>query len=124
MAQFDAPVTVLFIMGAGRSGSTILDIVLGNHPEIESTGEVGLLPRTGWISQKSIREIEEKKIRLPLCACGRRLDVLTAGVADELCPFWSSVRREWVERAGQDDVESYPELQMTFERYRDCPLLL
>jgi hypothetical protein len=47
----EKPVRVLKIMGLGRSGSTILDIVLGNHPQIESVGEVGNLIRTGWISQ-------------------------------------------------------------------------
>ena len=36
---------VLMITGLDRSGSTILDIVLGNHPHIESVGEVAnILP--------------------------------------------------------------------------------
>lgn len=32
--------TILYIAGYSRSGSTILDIVLGNHSEIASTGEL------------------------------------------------------------------------------------
>ena len=51
---------VLKITGLGRSGSTILDVVLGNHPQIESVGEVGNLIRNGWISRKSLRGIPEK----------------------------------------------------------------
>lgn len=31
---------VLYIAGYGRSGSTVLDIILGNHPEMCSVGEV------------------------------------------------------------------------------------
>jgi hypothetical protein len=34
MVYTEAPVRVLEITGLGRSGSTILDIVLGNHPDI------------------------------------------------------------------------------------------
>jgi hypothetical protein len=37
----EKPVRVLEITGLGRSRSTILDIVLGNHPQIESVREVG-----------------------------------------------------------------------------------
>jgi hypothetical protein len=125
MTRFESPVTIVYIMSSGRSGSTILDIVLGNHPEIESTGEVGLLTRTTWISQESIRGIEAKRTRLPICACGKRLDVHAVDTAAvEACPFWASVRREWIERAGRDAVESYPTLQDAFDRYRRWPRLL
>ena len=51
MRHTEKPVRVLKIRGLGRSGCTILDIVLGNHPQIESVGEVENLMRTGWISQ-------------------------------------------------------------------------
>ena len=38
MAHTQTPVKVLEITGLGRSGCTILDIVFGNHPQIESIG--------------------------------------------------------------------------------------
>ncbi len=98
MTHPKAPVKVLKIAGLGRSGSTILDIALGNHPAIESVGEVGNLMRNGWVSRGSLRGIERKKRRVPLCTCGKRLDVLYVGSPEEACPFWSEVRREWVER--------------------------
>ena len=34
---------VLYIAGYGRSGSTVLDIILGNHPDIVSAGELTYL---------------------------------------------------------------------------------
>lgn len=32
--------TVVYIMGAGRCGSTVMSIVLGSHPDIEAVGEI------------------------------------------------------------------------------------
>jgi hypothetical protein len=118
MTHTEAPVKVLKITGLGRSGSTILDVVLGNHPDIESVGEVGNVIRNGWISRESLREIDPSKLRVPICTCGKRLDVLYVDAPDEACPFWSSVRREWVERADGESIESYPKLQNDFELKR------
>jgi hypothetical protein len=124
MTHTETPVKVLKIVGLGRSGSTILDVVLGNHPQIESVGEVGNLIRTGWISQESLRGIDPKRLRRPLCTCGKRLDVLYVDTPDDACPFWSSVRREWVERTDRDSIQSYPKLQEAFELKRRWPRLL
>jgi hypothetical protein len=121
-AQNGNSVNLLYIVGTGRSGSTILDIVLGNHPDIESTGELGILSRTGWVGQESAHEIEDERRRLPVCTCGKRFDAPTNFA--EACPFWSSVRREWRKRAGQDDIEGYPALVEAFDRYRYWPRLL
>jgi hypothetical protein len=124
-AHSESPVKVLKITGLGRSGSTILDVVLGNHPQIESVGEVGNLMRNGWISRESLRGIPEKSLRVPLCTCGKRLDVLYVDAPEEACPFWSRVRREWVERVDpRDDIEGYPRLQDDFELKRRWPRLL
>jgi len=51
---------ILYIVGAGRSGSTILDIALGNSPEICSSGELVRLPERGWLDDQ-------------YCACGERV---------------------------------------------------
>ena len=95
-------IKVIYIMGASRSGSTMLNTVLGNHPHIESVGELTNLPRSGWINGE-------------YCACGKRGNV---------CSFWSNVREEWVKRIGIDDVEGYLALQNIFERFRHWPRLL
>ena len=124
MTHTETPVKVLKIIGLGRSGSTILDIVLGNHPHIESVGEVGSLIRTGWISQESLRGINPKRLRRPICTCGKRLDIPNVDTPDEACPFWSGVRREWVERTDPDSIEIYPKLQNDFELNRRWPRLL
>ncbi len=63
MAHAQTPVKILKITGLGRSGSTILDVVLGNHPQIESVGEVGNLVRNGWISRELLRGIDQKRLQ-------------------------------------------------------------
>jgi len=123
MVHTETPVRVLEITGLGRSGSTILDIVLGNQPEIESVGEVANIVFNGWISRESLRGIDPKRLRVPICTCGKRLDVLYVDTPDEACPFWSSVRREWVERTDPDSIESYPKLKGNFERRRPALLV-
>jgi hypothetical protein len=59
--------TVIYIAGYGRSGSTALDIILGNHSEIASAGEVGLMLED-WSNRR--------------CSCGR-------AYAD--CNFWKGL---------------------------------
>jgi hypothetical protein len=124
MTQPETPVKVVKITGLGRSGSTILDVVLGNHPDIESVGEVGSLMRTGWISRESLRGIDPRRLRRPLCTCGKRLDICYVDAPGEACLFWTSVRREWVVRADGESIESYPKLQDAFELKRRWPRLL
>jgi hypothetical protein len=123
MVRTETPVRVLEITGLDRSGSTILDIVLGNHPHIESVGEVANITMNGWISRESLRGIDPKKLRVPICTCGKRLDVLYVDTPDEACPFWSRVRREWVERTDSDSIEGYPKLRDNFERTRSASLV-
>ena len=98
----EAPLKVLYIAGEGHSGSTFLDIMLGDHPKIHGAGELANLPRGGWIDNE-------------YCTCRMRA---------KDCPFWSDVRRHWVELVGVDDVEGYLELQDRFERFRRWPRLL
>jgi hypothetical protein len=117
-------VKVLTITGSARSGSTVLDVVLGNHPSIESVGEVNKLFRTGWISRESLRGINPKRLRRPICTCGKRLDVLYVDAPDEACPFWSRVRHEWIERTDPHSIKSYPKLQNVFEPQSRWPRLL
>jgi hypothetical protein len=123
MVHTETPVRVLKITGLDRSGSTILDIVLGNHPHIESVGEVANIFINGWISRESLRGINPKKRRVPICTCGKRLDVLYVDTPDEACPFWSSVRREWVERTDPDSIETYPKLRGNIELTRSTSLV-
>ena len=115
MVPTETPVKVLEITGLGRSGSTILDLVLGNHPDIESVGEVGNIFLSDWISRESLRGSDSKTRRLPICTCDKRLDVLYVDTPDEACPFWSGVRSEW---AGRNDPRQHRKLPETYGQIR------
>lgn len=86
---------VIYIMGAGHIGSTILDIVLGSHPHFESLGEVSKYHRNGWTPDNN-----------RTCSCG-------ASVYE--CSFWVAVREKWMQLTGQPDPERYVSLQRKFE---------
>jgi hypothetical protein len=66
---------VLYIIGYGRSGSTLLDIMLGNHPEVFGAGEAT------WIFKHFRQNIE--------CSCG---------TSARSCPVWAGVFK----RVGSD----------------------
>lgn len=101
-----ATVQVLFVMGKGRSGSTLLDNVLGQVPGVFSTGE--LLHLWDWGLGRGVR-----------CGCGE--DVLD-------CPVWSTVLgkafgiRSRDEDAAQIDAISRD--YRTVARYHQAPRLL
>ena len=92
----DARVRVLYIMGAGRSGSTLLDTVLASHPDVVGVGELVNLHSAGWTSNE-------------ICACGQ------LGTA---CGFWMRVRAAWQRRAPEATVEGYIALQKKFELFQ------
>ena len=73
-----APVKVIYIAGYGRSGSTILDIALGQHGSVFGAGEITALARHVWDGNE-------------YCACG-------STVPD--CPLWKQAVERW--RAGED----------------------
>jgi hypothetical protein len=95
-------VKVLYIGGYSRSGSTLVDRMLGQLPGYLSTGELGYLTTHG---------LEQNR----LCGCGARfLD----------CGFWRQVGREafggWHTTEAQALGRLYPEVT----RHRAVPLLL
>lgn len=95
----EAPIRVVYVAGAGRSGSTVLDTLLGAHPRAGGFGELNHLPRGGWINDE-------------YCACGRRA---------RSCEFWEAVREGWLERVPDADPEDYDRLQARFTRIRGLP---
>lgn len=72
-------VQCLYICGAGHSGSTLLDMLLGSHSRIASLGEIINLPMD--LATNST------------CTCGQK-------VRD--CGLWSEVVREFEQRQGLD----------------------
>ncbi len=90
------PIKLIYIVGAGRSGSTVLDTVLGNHPDAVSVGELSNLHRAAWTNNE-------------FCACGRPATT---------CEFWNAVRENWSRRSAGADVADYLRLRDRSERFR------
>lgn len=95
------PVRVLYIAGAGRSGSTILARVLGELPGFCVTGE----PYYVW--QEGFHEDRR-------CGCGERFSE---------CSFWSAVIAGLTAAAGEVDSGRFLALQGRVARTRHIPLL-
>lgn len=83
---------VVYIAGSGRSGSSLLDVLLGNHSEISATGEVH-------------RVMLDPLTRL--CGCG---------VPIARCPYWVTVRHTFAERMGVSEAEVWQHFPVTVVR--------
>lgn len=86
-------ISVIYIIGAGKSGSTVLDTILGNHPEIESVGELARLPQNAWINGE-------------YCSCGQ---------PGNTCPFWTEVMHEWTKIVGGEEINALIKAQSYYE---------
>jgi len=84
VAASNTPVHVVYVMGVGRSGSTLLDIALGSHPRVESVGELKNLVRGGWRENG-------------YCACGSRV---------RECDFWPRVDALWRRQVEDVDLDA------------------
>lgn len=76
---------VVYIMGHGYSGSTLLTFLLGTHPRIATIGELGIAPKA-----KESTAPEEY-----LCSCHSPV---------RECSFWQRVSREMAERGHPFDI--------------------
>lgn len=95
-------IPVVYVAGVGRSGSTLLDLILGNHPEVESVGELAKVVGSAWV-------------RREYCACGER---------GPECPFWTQVLARWLDGEPRERrFEEYLGLQRRLERIRAWPRL-
>ena len=95
------PPTILLIGGTGRSGSTLLDRLLGELPGFVAVGEL----RYTW---------SEALADNRYCGCGTRfLD----------CPFWSEVGRRAFGSWDQINPSEVVALERSIARHRHIPLL-
>ena len=92
---------VLFLGGLGRSGTTLVERLLGELPGVCALGEVVHL----W--QRDLRDDER-------CGCGARFSA---------CDFWQRVGREAFGGWGNVDVERVHALRDAVERTRHIPRL-
>jgi UDP-N-acetylglucosamine transferase subunit ALG13 len=94
-------VTVLYIGGAGRSGSTLLDRLLGRLPGFVSAGEVVHLWRRGLLEDQ-------------LCGCGERFSD---------CPHWQKVGQLAFDGWGNVAPDPILALQRSADRNRYIPAM-
>ncbi len=96
---------IIYIAGLGHSGSTILDMALGCHPEIAGLGEVYAV-----FNKKRTSELFEKST----CSCGKK------GVG---CDFWKDLQKISASELKTED--KYKKLIETFtEKYGENMILL
>jgi hypothetical protein len=93
---------VLYIVGYSRSGSTLLDCMLGEIPGFFSTGELA------YIWTHGVRDNQ-------LCGCGKRF---------LSCPFWSEVGRRAFGGWSAVDLQKMLVLEQSVNRHRYIHLLL
>lgn len=74
---------LVYIMGHGYSGSTLLTLLLGAHPQIATIGEMGIAPRSKTRPEEF------------LCSC-------RAPIRD--CGFWQQVTQGMRERGHEFDI--------------------
>jgi Sulfotransferase family len=91
--------SLIYIMGDGRSGSTIASIVLGNHPSISSNGELHK-----WALFKGYPKWDNKK--------------------EEDHRFWEAVRAYYLKRGFPSDFAYLEGVQDKVEEYIRFPELL
>jgi hypothetical protein len=103
MSEQAAPATrVAYIGGAGRSGSTVLALLLAQVP--------------GFVAVGGLSNIWERGLRDNyLCGCGAHF---------EDCPFWNEVGNEAFGGWRELDLDRILRLRLEVARYRHVPSLL
>jgi Sulfotransferase family len=97
------PLTILYIAGAGRSGSTILERILGTLPQTITAGELYRIGMTRGIPEKT-------------CSCGAALGA---------CPFWEEVLQRCFPEDDRDRaLAEIASLHHTLDHSRHIPKLL
>jgi hypothetical protein len=96
------PCRVLYIGGMGRSGSTVLQAMLGQLPGFVAAGELRYLWQRGPIDNV-------------LCSCGEHF---------ETCPFWMRVGEIAFGGWGELDAPAVVALQATVDRHRYLPQIV
>ena len=89
----DQQIKLVYIAGYGRSGTTLLDIALGQHESVFGAGEITALSRHVWDKDE-------------YCACGASV---------RQCPLWSEVVQRWLAGEDPDFLENYHRLQRSVE---------
>lgn len=84
---------LVYITGSGHSGSTLLDRLLGSHPDIAALGEIHRFSLGLHRDETPFR-----------CDCGAKIDE---------CTFWIEVMSRVTKRCGIDSVQLYDAFKTT-----------
>jgi hypothetical protein len=95
-------VKVLYIGGVGRSGSTLLDLLLGQIPGFFAVGELK------YIWNRGLQENQ-------LCGCGQPF---------RDCPFWQEVGRKAFGGWDTVDLDAMLELEDSVDSHQRLPVLV
>jgi len=101
---------VVYIAGAGHSGSTILDMSLGCHPSIIGLGEmINLLSaKKEYFYKDAFNNI--------LCSCGHNM---------YNCDFWSGAREELLKYSGENiHIKCQHLIDYFFQKYGEDKILV
>lgn len=99
-AAEESAITVVYIMGYGRSGSTILDILLSQHGEVVGAGELSQVYRCLMDNEK--------------CACNAPI---------RQCTFWKDVCDQHL-RLSKGEIGAMARLQRAVESMMHYPALV
>jgi hypothetical protein len=78
-------IPLVYILGMGRSGSTLLDMLLGGHKTIANTGEFSNFAK--WLKEDDI------------CTCKEKI---------RLCPVWAQVIKKCPHETAREPMTPYP----------------
>jgi hypothetical protein len=95
-------IRILYIAGDGRSGSTLLERLLGCHPALFPVGELKQIWSRSFLENQ-------------LCSCGSPFST---------CSIWQQVREAMQAEGGVPDPRGVVALQQRVDRIRHLPRLL
>lgn len=98
----DTPIHVVYVVGSGRCGSTLLDRLLGAESGCIAVGELNRIWKTGMVLNS-------------LCSCGNRF---------RECEYWSKVTTRAFGNWNADDGSRLHALRKQIVRYRKIPAML
>ena len=95
------PNRIVFIASLGHSGSTVLDLALGTHPQMAGLGEFGRFLSDGMYEK-------EKFDPTTRCSCGN-------AVAE--CPFWGPLREDLLRHENLSAKHAYRTVLRAFDAH-------
>ena len=95
-------VKVVLIAGSGRSGSTLLDRVLGHFLHACSTGELRHIWERGCLENQ-------------LCGCGQKFSD---------CSFWQPILADLKKKTQIENIDEVVKLKQSVDRMKEIPNLL